>query len=276
MPTFNKEPGKGIYNTEYYSGSTVGIYIGSVWVDEITSLTYEFNQNRVPLYGYADQLYRDLAHGQVLVTGSFSINFKEAGYLWLILNEYRKLIKGQETLMGEDPRIKPFVSSSYADRDNISQIINKETPAFERNQVLQQLVEAWGQEQFKDKIDNLEAKQATRNSIQANLGGFSSRKRLKDPNNQERTAEDMFEQFEDAVWQIEDDHKLNQQTRRADDPRLNPFDIYIAYGDFMGDNTVNHTIRKLVNVSIIGGAQQIVADGQPIQEIYRFVAQNVV
>lgn len=270
MPAFNSEPGKGIYNAEYFSGAQVAVYIGNVWVDEITSITYEVSQRRTPLYGYADQLYRDLAVGQVLVTGSFTINFKESGYMFLILNEYRKMQNGNTSLMIEK---SPFNIDNTADRNNISQIMRGETSAFQRNKVLQDLVVSWGSKQFQTGDDFNNKVKDTQTSIAANLGGFSSNKRLKKDG--QRTAEDAFESFEDEVWE-KTDAELNNETRRADDHRLNPFDIYLAYGDFMGDNSVNHTIRKLVDVSITGMAQEVVIDGMPIQEQYSFIAKNIV
>lgn len=262
----NSEPGKGIYNLDYFSGAQVALYIGSIWVDEVTSITYEKTQRRVPLYGYADRLYRGLAEGQVIVNGSFTVNFKEAGYLWLILNKYKEFMSGKSIL-------EPFQGSAVAKRDNISQIINGEMNAYQRNQTLQNLVKSWGDQQFKGSKTLTEQKvKQTNSATQASLGGFASNRRLGGGT----TAEDLFERFEDRVWQVSSNAELNNDARSADDPRLNPFDIYIAYGDYMGDNTVNHTIRKIVDVSIIGTAQQVVIDGMPIQEQYQFVARNIV
>ena len=85
--TTNTQPllRQGIYNVEYFSGSQASIFIGDVFVDEITFFAFSVSQERVPLYGYGDQLFRDVSKGPVLVQGQFSINFKEAGYLFLIL-----------------------------------------------------------------------------------------------------------------------------------------------------------------------------------------------
>ena len=45
----------GVYNIDYFSGSQVAIYIGDVFVDEITAINFVAQQPRRPLYGYADQ-----------------------------------------------------------------------------------------------------------------------------------------------------------------------------------------------------------------------------
>lgn len=87
----------GVYNAEYFDGSQVAIYMGDIWIDEITSFNFQVTHTKRPLYGYADQYFRAVSKGQILVEGSFTINFKEAGYLWLALNEYFKH-EGRELL----------------------------------------------------------------------------------------------------------------------------------------------------------------------------------
>ena len=249
---------RGIYNIEYFSGSQVAIYIGDIWVDEITQINYSVSQRKTPLYGYADSLFKAVTKGQVLVQGSFTINFKEAGYLWLVLHEYNKK-RGHPSLMN------PFSSSEDVNRKNIEQFVDGEVGTSDRNQLLSNL------------------------AARASLTGFSSTQRyvgtsgqsfdFEGPPDQRRfglgAAENVFEQFEDMIWKS-NQAELDEKDRRADDPRLNDFDIYVAFGDFAGDNRHNHTIQKLAGVHIIGSGKQIVADGQPIQEEYQFIARNLV
>ena len=109
----------GIYNVDYYSGAQVGIFIGDILVDEVTSMQYMVRQSRRPLYGYADTLYRAMAKGQVIVQGQFTINFKEAGYLWVILDRYQKVVRGKPG------RLKtPFNDSVSAEKLNIERLPN--------------------------------------------------------------------------------------------------------------------------------------------------------
>ena len=60
--------------------------------------------------------------------------------------------------------------------------------------------------------------------------------------------------------------------RRAD--QYPPSDIFILYGDIT-NAAANHTIKKLINVSILGQGQVIMVGGEPIREQYRFIAQNL-
>jgi len=246
----------GVYNVDWFSGSQVAAFIGDVFVDEITAINFVVQQNRRPIYGYADQYYRAMSKGQVLVQGQFAINFKEAGYMWLILNEYKKKIKGGQDKLSDNP----FHSSSQALQQNIEQVVNAEVEQDQRYSAITSLAEAY-----------------------ASLTGFSSTTRAANQQvqNGDKTvsdlgyAENVFEAFEDYIWGQETDVGDTDvsQNRSADDVDLNPFDIYIMYGDFMGDNRANHTIIKLQDCCIIGSSQRIEIDPLPVQEIYSFYAK---
>lgn len=255
----------GIYSIDYFSGAQVGVFIGDVLIDEVTSISYEIFQNRKPLYGYADTLFRAVSKGQVLVQGQFTINFKEAGYLWLVLNHYKEMIKGSPGLLAT-----PFNNSQSIEDLNIEKLINGEPKTADRMKALAAISEQVAKE-LKDPDPGLVRARKEQLAF-GSLGGFASSGRAAGGVGQ---AESMFEMFEDKIWKS-DRFSLDEDDRRADDPDLNPFDIYLSYGDFAGDNRINHTIRKLSNVHILGSGQQIVIDGQPIQESYSFIAQNIV
>ena len=254
----------GIYNTEYFSGAQVSVYIGDVWIDEITSIAYSVQQSRAPLYGYNDTYFRDVAKGKVLVQGQFTINFKEAGYLFLVLNRYRQIMHNKGSFLQK--KTSPFFASDSAVRDSIEHVINNDTALvsnFERNLYLQQLAsaDALGLAQSEDL-----------NHVAASLSGYPSLERAKTAGT---VSENLFEAFEDSVWQ-NNQMELDDATRRADDSKLSPFDMYISFGDFAADNSVNHTIHKLSDVYILGSSREIVIDGQPVQEAYSFIARNIV
>ncbi len=243
----------GLYNIEYYSGAQCAVYIGEVLVDEVTSISFEVQQSKRPLFGYADQLFRDVSKGQVFVQGQFTINFKEAGYLWLILHRYRSTIankphpffKFKDEATGKD--------QDSAQRFNIERIIDNDLSSIDlRNDALSTL------------------------AASAALTGFPGGGRSSDVGATLGIAESEFEQFEDAIWGPIGKNIPEEPHRRADDSLLNPFDIYLAYGDFAGDNRNNHTIRKIEGVHIIGTAQRIEIDGMPISEQYSFIARNLV
>lgn len=246
----------GIYNTEYFAGSQVAVFIGDLFVDEITAINFIAQQNRRPIYGYGDQYFRAMSKGQILVQGQFAINFKEAGYLWLILNEYKKKIRGQPNKFDN----VPFESSSQALQQNIEQVINNESiDQDQRYSAIASLAEAY-----------------------ASLGGFSSTTRAAGKPFDKETntggvglAENIFEVFEDTIWGR--DSRIGgldaSENRSPDDTDLNPFDIFIMYGDFAGDNRANHTIVKLEDCYIVGSAQKIEIDPLPVSEVYSFLGK---
>ncbi len=270
----------GIYSVDYFSGSQVAIYIGDILIDEVTSISYQISQNKVPLYGYSDQYYRAVSKGQKIVQGQFTINFKEAGYLWLVLDTYQKMINGKAGKL-----YTPFTSGSTVEQRNIEQIINGETTTADRTKAMLTLAQAIATAPDKDfvgppsDLDGSLTDDKTLNTLDeivaqsnASLGGYSSISRsLGVPG----AAESALEAFEDAIWK-KNSNALDDMNRSPDDHDLNPFDIYIAYGDFAGDDRVNHTIRKLTGVHIVSAGQQVVIDGIPIQETYQFIARNMV
>lgn len=279
-----QEVRQGVYNVDYYSGAQVALYIGDVWVDDVSSLSYTFQQNRTPIYDYANPLYRDVSKGPVLVQGQFTINFKEAGYLWLILDRYRSIMKGAPSLLTQKKGFahkpisgirrnnNPFGLQDDIVRQNIEQVVNGEFDAFTRNEVFQDVARAIQLEDANRQLTGYASVSRSNSDVGRSVDGTTSVGRSF---NGRISAESVMETFENLVWRLED-QALDNLHRRPDDPELNPFDMYIVYGDFAGDDDVNHTIRKLQHVNIIGGGQQVVIDGQPIQEAYSFIARNIV
>ncbi len=273
----NSDPNirQGIYNVDYFSGAQMAVYIGDVWVDEITSISYAVQQSRSPLYGYADQLFKDVSKGQVLIQGEFAVNFKEAGYLFLVLDRFQTLINNRPSVLNVHHKAfgpgttkgTPFSGNrgEFLQGETIESLINNDNQlnTFERNKVFEAIAASDERTTAGD--------ERGRQSASTSLGGFSSTTRSTGGIG---LAENIFEAFEDAIWKRPE--KLEELTRRIDDPRLSPFDVFMAFGDFAGDNSANHTIQKLTDVHIIGQARQVIIDGQPIQEAYSFIARNLV
>ena len=258
----NKKFKPGVYGSDYFTSSSMAIYIGDVFIDDITGFSCQVTQQRTPIYGYADTYFRDVSKGQVLVQGQFSINFKEAGYMFLVLERYKTLMEGNS-------KINPFQNSQEVSRRNIEQIINGEVTTFQRNQAIQALAAADASTPLSTKLKQQQF--AERQETARQLGGFSSIVRIDGIGR----AENQFEAFEDAIWG-RDTATLENENRRADDPDLNPFEIYIGFGDFAGDNRANHTIQKITGVHIINTTKQVSLEGTPIQEHYSFIARNII
>lgn len=227
-----------VYDMEYFSGSQVAIYIGDVWVDEIVHFQLELTQVKNPIYGYASELWDALARGPKLVRGAFTVNFKEAGYLFAVLKHYQERIKGRDVL-------SPYSSGNKIMRANIERIMS------------------------------LEANDADLFRAYADMASYASEKQKR--NKGLDKAEDLFEDFEDAIWKKrgmeEFYNKYGITSRSSLTSCLNGFDIFIQFGDFTNDLS-NHTIIKLETVELVGQAMTIESSGAPVLEVYNFIARN--
>jgi hypothetical protein len=74
-----------IFSNEYFSGADMHIYIGDIWVDEITSIEFVLQEQVMPIYGYSSYTFDTVARGQRMIQGQFTINFTSTGYLQQIL-----------------------------------------------------------------------------------------------------------------------------------------------------------------------------------------------
>jgi len=239
-----------IFDQEYFSGSSVSVYIGDVWVDEIVNLSVQVTQVKTPIYGYASQLYDGISRGPVLVRGSFSINFKESGYLFVILDRF-------QTNMKSGKYISPIIKNSK--KENHPNVLRSNIERMEH-------------------FDKFPNDDTVANKYQAfqDLAGFAHEQYKGRPPGQGE-AEDIFENYEDAVWGKlnETQASLDSSARRADDHRINDFDIYIMFGDWTNE-LANHTVKKISQVHILGSSIVIDANGQPLAEDYSFIARNFV
>lgn len=260
-----------IYDLDYFSGSQMFLYIGDVWVDEITTLQYRTQQAKRPIYGYASQLWDDCAAGQVIVQGSFTINYKEQGYLWAVLRRYfeiaasttgipsaksnqtkhgERLLRKQQKLQSKHGRIQPGAIDSRP------------------------LVGSNGTQISRASIERLirgEATTGERYEFYNNLAGYATTQTERP---RDKVFEDIMEVFEDQIWtqNISSDN-LRTQIRRTDDNAFDGFDMYVVFGNYANPKA-NHTVQKVIDVRLTSQGKFVSIDGQPIQEQYEFLAQT--
>jgi hypothetical protein len=107
-----------IYRNEYFSGADVHIYIGDIWVDEITSIDFVLEEQVLPIYGYNSYTYNTVARGQRLVRGQFSINFTSTGYLQQVLEHAEAIQYALE--VGKQKKV---VDPKYYEKLKLDQIL---------------------------------------------------------------------------------------------------------------------------------------------------------
>jgi hypothetical protein len=69
------------YKYDYYSGSSIGIYIGAALLTTVVGLEFSHSQSKMPIYGYASSLYDGVADGHVIVEGRLFSNFIQSQQL---------------------------------------------------------------------------------------------------------------------------------------------------------------------------------------------------
>lgn len=236
------------YEYDYFSGSQISIYFGNLLVDDIEAIQFSVSQSKRPIYGYASQYFHSVADGQVIVEGSFVIAFKESNYIISALNYYQN--KAPIELQKEKDQYKHVVSGRNVDLEYY----------------------------FKNQGEKSDL---GKNTLDLNV--LESVIAL-DDNAWERTAED----FQNYLWKskkgADSDYltgnlavgAVGQETmneyRRAD--QYPSIDIWVLYGDLSRPST-NTTIKKLIDVHIIGEGQTIQVGGDNIHEEYRFFARNL-
>jgi len=290
--------GSFAYEYDWFSGSQIGVMIGDVLIDSAVALSFNVEQTKTPIYGYANQYYTFVADGHVIVQGTLTVAFKEAGYLLWPMQRFQEKagIVNSITAAGNDEALSLFrsqlSSSPRYSVDSQGKIINSYNPqesgyslaaaskAARRKQVMEANVEqmlGW------EETANQNRQNRQYNQFWRELGAL--------PDN---AFEDWAEVFEDAIWygsdisnptvrdklfsknidkktQITNENVLRH--RRVDQyPQI---DMWIVYGD-MSHHPANHTVKKILDLSFTGQSQSIEISGQPVYEQYNFIARNLV
>jgi hypothetical protein len=280
------------YEHDYYGGSQISVYFGDILIDNALSINFSVQQSKSPVYGYNSQYYSFMADGNVLVSGELVIAFKEAGYLLFPVQRYLQVesfIKKDDQLPGRpqhgwwhSPRYKLDADGQliqgYSAEGDLS--LGGASRAAKNRKAMRANVEQMFDWQNGENKDPAQANR-TYNKFWNELG------KLDDDG-----FENWAEAFEDVVWYGSDtgnpavrEKLFSGNIREGYAPtdedvyahrRLDQYpaiDILISYGD-MSRQQPNHTVRKLMDVSFLGQAQTIQISGEPILEVYSFIARN--
>lgn len=80
------------YYKRYYSMIDAEIYFGDVFIEEAHDLQWMMQENRKPLFGYNSYVFDEMATGNRLISGQFTINFTGANVFEDILKKARSSI----------------------------------------------------------------------------------------------------------------------------------------------------------------------------------------
>ena len=77
----------------YFTAAQARVYVGNLFLDELSSIEYALQVNTVPVYGYSSRYADAYADGRSLVQGQLVLNWVYAGYLYTVIDEYRKMMQ---------------------------------------------------------------------------------------------------------------------------------------------------------------------------------------
>lgn len=254
------------YDLEYFSSNSCTCYIGDVFVDEINHIQYQRVQEKTPLYGYASQLFDDTARGHVLVSGVFSINYKEQGYLWSVLKRWFGTQLDENMSTGN-----PSKDKTLAKRANV--LFNSNRIGANNEGIGgKPIIGSNGTKVSRATIERLGKGQLTRQEryeFNRTLAGWAT---FSPGGGKDKVFEDIVEVFEDQLW-TQDNQKLLEQVRRTDDNAFDGFDMYVLFGNY-SIPAANHTAIKICGVRITGESLGMVADGEPVIQTFNFIART--
>jgi hypothetical protein len=74
----------------YFTATQARMYIGNLFIEELAGVQFVLQGNKVPVYGYASEAFDAIGNGKYLVQGQLMIHFISEGYLYTVLNEYKR------------------------------------------------------------------------------------------------------------------------------------------------------------------------------------------
>lgn len=225
------------FSSDFFTGSDVRIYFGDTWVDEITGIQFNVQEQVQPIYGYASYTYDAVARGSRHIQGQFSINFKESYYLHSVMNRLELKMKEQDEA-GVGSQSADGVYGKYNEKITVEHLMKSASNNEDFEQYSTMYEKAlWGMETGKSVNNLIDNRQSTSFFAPASKVNLSKK----------------------------------------------GFTIMVLYGPepglkemyASGVEDISRTAHSLTGVHITGVSQQVDSTGQPLQEVYSFIAQDI-
>lgn len=78
------------FGTQYWNGKDSELFIDDILIDEFIQLQLRAVEEVMPVYPYNSYTASSIRHGVRIFAGEFSINFKQAGYIFSVLEGLRQ------------------------------------------------------------------------------------------------------------------------------------------------------------------------------------------
>lgn len=111
----NTANNKGSKNVRYYSSIDADIYFGNVFIDEVVNISWQVQQNTMPLFGYNSYTFDDIAVGSRIISGQFAVNYTESNYLSKVISTLTKI--SRQMYGTDNPATSKFTDSDKIRRN---------------------------------------------------------------------------------------------------------------------------------------------------------------
>lgn len=102
------------HQLQYVAPAQTLIFIGDVWIDDACAIQVSVQDEKFPIWGYNDILFRANARGRTVVQGKLSIKFRSIGYLKRAIDALQPL-EGIAEEFNKNARIRQFGVQSIAE-----------------------------------------------------------------------------------------------------------------------------------------------------------------
>lgn len=242
---------------EYFSGSNVKVYFGSVWMEPMANIQFSLSEQVVPIYGFHSYTFDRISRGQRLVQGAFTLNFTENGYLQTVLDrialEMRKgMNPDTEAANGstETSFASPSGDANYSESNTIQRILAADTTPTYDSYISSLKKSFWGDNDGSRLVKANEAKE-TDVYFYSQENGQTDENPLKE-------------------------HGFNILIDYNPDANLSDFEACLKNLRLEGeDGSFYQTYRTIVGVHIVGITETVANDGQVLQQHYQFIARDL-
>jgi hypothetical protein len=125
----------------YFTSAQCRVYLGNLFLDELQSIQYVLQSNKVPVYGYASQFMDAIAQGRSLVQGQLAINYVMDRYLYVALGNYQKLfVDGQSsTEVGDTADLQTFIQSPSEVADKLDVVSLRKLKQLDKSRIAKEI-----------------------------------------------------------------------------------------------------------------------------------------
>lgn len=232
---------------EYFSGANVNVYFGDIWVDQLFSIEFSLQEQVAPIFGFNSYTWDRIARGSRFISGTFTINFTENGYLQTILDSISSKVR--DTNNGADNHANEQQYYSSSRDDHVVQKIIQSTSGGNYDSYINALKNSfWGNNNESNNIVNTGLQKDEDTYFYSKQAGHAENNPLREQG-----------------FNILIDYN----------PENNDADFQNCLNKMGTGSSVYNTFRTLIGVHITNIEHGIINDGNALQERYSFIARDL-